>query len=1322
MKTNDALTWYASLNHGGLLIAPSRLPEFFPETPTPLSSRAEERLRRALIRVQSSNGDAVQALLDTVLEEVIGLGRRYDKGSGQWLKGSSVSPEWTRHAVTGEAIKPRRVWQGPKKAVLPVFFNDEKRIGIGRGRRSAARVVEWLRHAEHKVALLTNARQWRLIYAGLDFDAYAEADSAFWFQEGDAGLQVTALRTLLSPAALSPDKEGVLPPLLNAIETSRKGQAELSAELGERCRQAVELLIQAHGDAITKAGLNVATRNIYLAATRVVMRMVVVLFAEARNLLPQDNPIYHDSYGLQGLRESLDRVGGGAGAERLRHRYAAWARVLSLFRLVYEGSPHESLPILRYGGGLFEPGTMDATEPVLRALSLFEDLQSAPTDDTVHRVLNLLTRSRVKVRQGKRSTWIEAPVDFSDLSSEYIGILYEGLLNYELRRVEKNDPVVFLALGDEPALPLSRLESMDDKAVASLVEKAKKGSTLKPSGDESGEEEEEESEEEIQDDEGTEEEAEEEEAPAEGEAETADDKRQAARERAQAWARRAVTVGKLVAKPGSKKADALRAHQEKVEKTASGLIKRTILPGEWFLVRFGGTRKGTGTFYTRPQLAVPMVQRTLRPLAFDPPKDTKGNANEDAPAAEWTPKTPEEILALKVCDPACGSGSFLVASLRFLTEALAQSLHHHKRIEAQGENTLVTLAEGKPETGLLSEETLPCRPEDADFDERLRARLKRYVVEHCIYGVDIDLLAIELCRLSLWVETMDRTLPFSFLDHKIKCGNSLVGCWFDRFRDYPALAWEREGGDKNHTKAVHFIKDAWTKAIKAYRKKLKPALAEWITGQRGLFEEVEGKTPEEIHDEALEFFRQMHALPIWDAQGRADFYREKIEGSQALQRLKEAFNTWCSLWLWPADQLESAPLPKQLANPSEEARVVIQDLNLRHRFFHWELEFPDVFAKSKSGFDSVVGNPPWEIQKPNSKEFFSNLDPLYRGYGKQEALDKQQEYFGDAAGDEKDWLLYNARFKALSNWKKNVASPFGDGENDGAKFNFGKGSENVHSQWHSRRAGRTFYADRKHPFRWQGSADINTYKMFLEAGHTLLRLGGQMGLLVPSGIYTDKGSTDLRKLFLTRCRWRWLFGFENRDGIFDIHRSFKFCPVILEKGGTTDAIKTAFMHRDLSDWAEADRHVIPYRREQLERFSPKTRAILEIRHPRDLEVLEKIYSNSVLLGDDSDDGWKIKYATEFHMTNDSHLFPPRPQWEAKGYKPDPYGRWIGPDAHSALPLYQGVMVGQLEPNRARWVSGSGNRAVWEKDLHPASVYGPQFLISEQVARSGCPSV
>ncbi len=195
-----------------------------------------------------------------------------------------------------------------------------------------------------------------------------------------------------------------------------------------------------------------------------------------------------------------------------------------------------------------------------------------------------------------------------------------------------------------------------------------------------------------------------------------------------------------------------------------------------------------------------------------------------APRAAWTPRRPEEILALKVCDPACGSGTFPVAALRFLTDALYASLHHHGRITSDGERAVVRLLEGPPAVDVVPDERLadelaPCRPEDAHFEPRLKAILRRHVVERCIYGVDLDPLAVELCRLALWIETMDRTLPFSFLDHKIKCGNGLVGAWFDQFQHYPVMAWKnREGGDKNHSNGVHFEKEVRTKAIKAFVK------------------------------------------------------------------------------------------------------------------------------------------------------------------------------------------------------------------------------------------------------------------------------------------------------------------------------------------------------------------------------------------------------------------------------------------------------------------------------------------------------------------------
>ena len=361
------------------------------------------------------------------------------------------------------------------------------------------------------------------------------------------------------------------------------------------------------------------------------------------------------------------------------------------------------------------------------------------------------------------------------------------------------------------------------------------------------------------------------------------------------------------------------------------------------------------------------------------------------------------------------------------------------------------------------------------------------------------------------------------------------------------------------------------------------------------------------------------------------------------------------------------------------------------------------------------------------KEFFSNLDPLYRSYGRQEALRRQSGYFVDAA-TERDWLDYNARFRAQSNFVRHAASPFGDPDENAKsqdRFSVARGRQNaeLHERWRRGRRRSVGFGDPAHPFRHQGGGDLNVYKLFLETAHALLkrppshtpasargqgefleaahalpkrprtepegagtdgatRNGGRLGFLIPSGLYSDHGTGALRNLFLERCRWEWLFGIENRDRIFPIDTRYKFNPVIVEKGGATSAIRTAFMRRKPEDWEHAEALATPYTKAQVERFSPRSHAILEIQSTRDLEILEKVYARSVLLGDDGPDGWGIRYATEFHMTNDSHLFPPRPQWEAKGYRPDEYSRWLLGDWRPIEELREELGVDPARPEPA----------------------------------------
>ena len=401
---------------------------------------------------------------------------------------------------------------------------------------------------------------------------------------------------------------------------------------------------------------------------------------------------------------------------------------------------------------------------------------------------------------------------------------------------------------------------------------------------------------------------------------------------------------------------------------------------------------------------------------------------------------------------------------------------------------------------------------------------------------------------------------------------------------------------------------------------------------------------------------------------------------------------------------------------SDAARDVVRDLREKKRFFHWELEFPDVFIEKGAGFDAIVANPPWETLQPQSKEFFTNVDPLYRSYGKQEGLLKQREMFEGDPTSERDWLEYVGGFKDIASFIRNAGEPYGDAENMHGRPLVGliprKADDNrrVHNKWAAERAKKSGLSDPNHAFRHQGDGKPYSYKLFVEQALALLKPGGHLGMLTPSGIYTDKGSADLRKFLLDRCSWRWLYGFENRNKIFDIDSRFKFAATIAQKGGKTESLHAAFMRHELEDWAEA-KGALTYPAERVRAFSPKSLSVLEIRSERDLEVLTKIYANSVLLGDDGPEGWGIKYAQgDFNMTSDSKLFIPREKAEEAGYKPDEYGRWIGTDGDVLLPLYEGRMISQFDFSEKGWVQGKGRSAKWRMIPLEAKILEPQYVM------------
>jgi len=1432
---------WVALRHGGNLLSPMAL-EGLPEPP-PAPRNLADRLRSALVaRVargeergarnegHGTRGEGEAELLDVVLEDGCRLQGGWDRAPG------AADAE---KLLDGTVLRPRRIWRGSSGEGLAVFTSTAARLGVGRGRRPLAQVVEYLRRRAWPLGLLTNGSQWRLCWADPDSLASVEWEADRWLAAAQLSGELAVLRRVLSPAALR--REGESSPLLAAIRDTRRGQAQLSRELGERVRRAVEALLCSREPLLGPAWSAHGSGDLYVAACHFVMRLVVTLFAEARELLPTDNPVYHQAYGLRGLLDQLDRLT----PERRRARQVAWPRLLALFRLLHQGSPHPALTLPAYGGDLFRPGDAEG-DGVQRALALLEALPAPPDDDVVHRILVLLTRTTQRVREGAVWRTVAAPVDFTELTSEYIGILYEGLLDYELQRAGA-DPVVFLNLGDQPALPLDRLEGMDDKALLALVERGTRSKERGTRGEEGGEGEDEEDDEEIEDEEGPDDEAGEvavePDAPLE-EADLPSDARAAARARALAWARRAALAGKLVSKPRGQRSGSAEAFAVQLDAAARQLIADLKLPGELYLVRWGGTRKGAGTFYTRPQLTLPTVRRTLEPLLFEergtrneergagdedrgvsgvdglaegggalqggvsgdtrpagggavradqpapsgrgvgaeqhrrgPLPDGDGGLSASSPdgprlgrrggdaapplrgagaaacsgggvcagvvhgdqqdveqpdhqaarplipplvprSSFLVPLQPERLLGLKVCDPAMGSGSFLVAALRVLTAAVVESLHVHGRIARDNGKTTVDCA-------LLPEadRSLPTE----GFDERLEAVVRRAVVEHCLYGVDLDPLAVELARVALWVETLDRRLPFTFLDHKLRCGDSLVGTWLDRFRDYPLLCFDRQSPDLKY-KGVHHPADVWHRALKARRSEAIAEQVDLLTGQLRL--QGAATSDEELRaavERIRRLYRELRAVPAGRPDERARIWRERIQTDAALARVREAFDTWCALWFWPLDQLDVMPLPSDLHAPGDAARAVVQQVRARRRFFHWELEFPDVFTEEGAGFDAVVGNPPWETQKPLSQEFFSNHDPLYRTYAKQDALRIQAAIFDSHPTIEAEWLVYVGEFKDRGNFVKHAAEPFGDGKvagHSGGDISLSRGKEGavLHRSWRGRRTKYKGTSDPKHAFLHQGSADLNSYKMFIEQAHALLRLKGQLGLVVPSGVYSDHGSSSLRRLLLDGCVWRALYVFQNERKFFrDVHHSQKQCVILATKSGLTSALPVVFRlgpsesprEDDIPVQLESAWSPLMLDRELIERFSPGSCNILEISSIRNLSIIEKMYAHGMVVGDNEQDGWCIKYSTEFHMTGDSRLFILRDKAEIEGYKADDYGRWVNDYGNFLLPLYEGRMIGQFDFSSKAWLSGKGRTAIWEAVPWSNKLVGPQYLMSPE---------
>jgi Eco57I restriction-modification methylase len=542
--------------------------------------------------------------------------------------------------------------------------------------------------------------------------------------------------------------------------------------------------------------------------------------------------------------------------------------------------------------------------------------------------------------------------------------------------------------------------------------------------------------------------------------------------------------------------------------------------------------------------------------------------------------TPDRILSLRIVDPAMGSGAFLVAACRYLAAEYEQALARSGGCRA------------------------------SDIDDRDRATIRRTIAERCLYGVDLNPTAVQLARLSLWLATLAAHRPLTFLDHRLLSGDSLVGAWLQNLAGPPGR-WRRT---RQPTRPTLFEED-----------EVQAALAAALPIRFSL----EGE-PGDTIDRVRQKERALARLHRHD---------------HALEKWRRVADLWCASWFAPREIPASAfvtltdlilrgrcALPARLSSRVLEhgARVAAS-----RRFFHWEIEFPEVFfgaggeRLAAPGFDAVIGNPPWDMMRADAG------DANERARTREEAT-RLLRFTRDSG-------LYTA-------------------------------------------------SSRGHP---------NRYQLFAERAIELTRAGGRIGLVVPSGLAGDLGSAPLRRRLLARCAVDALIGFDNRDGVFPIHRSTRFLLLTASAGQPTTSVACRFGEHDPAvlersfDAAGDDRRPLHLTVSLIRALSGDTLAIPDLRSPLDVAILERTAALFPRL--ESPEGWHVRFGRELNATEDRRHFCPAGHGLpiVEGKQIEPFRTRLDASRHSVDPGRAGALLPRRGFERERLayrdVAGATNR-------------------------------
>ena len=747
----------------------------------------------------------------------------------------------------------------------------------------AARMADLLRAADVPLGLVTNGEDWLLIHAPrtVETASYATWHAGLWSEEP---LTLRALVSLLGVrrwfGVAAADRLDAL------FAESADHQQEVTAQLGAQVLAAVEILIQSIDRLDKERGRvllhGVSEKRLYESGLTVMMRLVFLLFAEERDLLPADNPIYAQHYAVSTLGAQLREAADQLGEEILERRHDAWNRLLALFRLIYAGSEAQDLRLPAYGGHLFDPDRYPFLEG-RRPDSRWQETPADPLPIHNRTVLHLLEALQyLKLATPGGGPAQARRLSFRALTEENIGTVYEGLLDHTARRTHEAVLGLSAAKGLTIERPLAQLETLHAQGTEALVAALKDATKRSP----------------------------------------------AALRHALAvdTASGSVTNSEAAARlrTACDNDEALRARIAPFAallRTDSLGYPVVITPGSVF-VTAGQDRRSSGTHYTPPELTEPIVRHALDPLVY------AGLADGIAPTRA-TLRTPAEILALKVCDLACGSGAFLVQCCRYLADKLVEAW---ETLEADHPGQVVISPEGT-----LAAERPPTCPIPADTEER-RMMARRLVADRCLYGVDINPLAVEMAKLSLWLVTLQRDKPFTFLDHALRAGDSLLG--IAHLDELEAFYIDGSGQQRLRPHA-DALRDAAEK--RAALAAIPDNSLDQVLSKALLLEDAE---------EAVRQTRLLADLVIGARLAAAGAKRKRAD-----------------------DLLQTAAL-LDFGGMERQAEGWLKG---QHPL-HWPLAFPEVFLPTDSersaGFDAFVGNPPFM----GGKKISGNLGTAYREY------------------------------------------------------------------------------------------------------------------------------------------------------------------------------------------------------------------------------------------------------------------------------------------------------------------------------------------------------